>query len=64
MEGKEGDRLVEIIENKKAEYEAKIDEETRQREEREANTREGLRDLMLRDKGGDAETDVTINILK
>ena len=64
IEGKEGDRLVEIIENKKAEYEAKIDEETRQREEREANTREGLRDLMLRDKGGDAETDVTINILK
>ena len=63
IEGKEGDRLVEIIEKKRAEYEARLDEEIREREEREANTREGLRNMISGAKGGDEVMEVG-NILK
>ena len=63
IEGKEGSRLVEIIEKKRAEYEAKLDEEIREREEREANTREGLRDMISGAKGGEEVMEVG-NILK
>ena len=63
IEGKEGSKLVEIIETKRAEYEAKLDEEIREREEREANTREGLRDMISGAKGGEDVMEVG-NILK
>ena len=53
IEGKEGEKLVETIEQEKEERQLRRAQEIAEREEREANTREGLRA-----KGGDGEMEV------
>ena len=59
IEGKEGEKLVETIEQEKEERQLRRAQEIAEREEREANTREGLRA-----KGGDGEMEVGGDILK
>ena len=64
IEGKEGEKLVETIEQEKEERQLRRAQEIAEREEREANTREGLKEMLSRAKGGEGEMEGEGNILK